>query len=130
MGINDITRRLAAWTACVAILFAALAPSISQAVSLSKGDTWTEICSVAGIKLIKVSSDQAIPSDLATQDSSHFKHCPFCSTHPATLALLPTAGFALPSLAIRDTYPPLFFQSPRPLQVWAAAQSRGPPSQA
>ncbi|MEG1323955.1 MAG: DUF2946 domain-containing protein, partial [Janthinobacterium sp.] len=50
------TRRFAAWIACFAILLAALAPSISQAVANAKqesGSGWAEICSVAGIRFVQ-----------------------------------------------------------------------------
>jgi hypothetical protein len=126
MVMKTITRRFAAWIACFAMLFAALAPSVSHAMSAARGDTWTEVCSAAGIKLVKAIDAQADTAD-ADQAPVHLEHCPFCATHPASVALLPGSAWSVPLIAGRDTYPPLFFQSPRRLAAWTPAQSRAPP---
>jgi hypothetical protein len=123
MVMHTITRRFAAWIACFAILFAALAPSISHAMAAARGDAWTEICSTAGIKLVKADD----PAD-AQPASSHLEHCPFCATHPSSLSLLPGSAQSMPLLQGRDTHPSLFFQSPSPLAIWTLAQSRAPPA--
>lgn len=129
MGMKRITRRFAAWIACFAILFAALAPSISHAVSVSRGDTWAEICSsVGGTKFVKVSVGQDAIADPATQDVVHLEHCPFCATHAGSFALPPNAGFVIPLIETQDTHPFLFLQSPHPLAIWSVAQSRAPPA--
>jgi hypothetical protein len=130
MGMKKITRRFAAWIACFAILFAALAPSISHAVSASRGQSWTEICSVAGTKFVKMSDDQGGTSDPVSKKSLHLEHCPFCAMHAGSFALLSRVGFAIPLIETQDTHPSLFFQSPHPLPIWTAAQSRAPPAQA
>ncbi len=125
--MHTTTRRFAAWIACLAILFAALAPSVSHAMAASRGDAWTEICSAAGIKLIKASDGQGDPAETPTA-SSHLEHCPFCATHPSTVSLLPASGWSMPLLNGRDTHPSLFFQAPSPLAIWTLAQSRAPPA--
>lgn len=127
MGMTLITRRFAAWLAAFAILFAALAPSISHALSAARGETWAEICSTGGAKLVKVSVGQDGTSIPATGKSFHFEHCPFCITHGGSFALLPGAGIALPLPEAQNFRPFLFYQSPRPLPIWTAAQSRAPP---
>jgi hypothetical protein len=128
--MNQITRRLAAWIACFAILFAALAPSISHAVSASRSQSWAEICSVDGARFVKVSDGQDGTSAPSSKTSLHLEHCPFCATHAASFALPPAAGMTIPLIDMPDTYPPLFFQSPHPLPIWTTAQSRAPPAQA
>ena len=125
MVMHTTIRRFAAWIACFAILFAALAPSVSHAMAAARGDTWTEICSAAGIKMVKVED-----SADAKQTSRHLEHCPFCATHPAPVALLPSSAGSMPLLEGRDTHPSLFFQSPSPLAIWTLAQSRAPPAAA
>lgn len=125
--MKRITRHFAAWIACFAMLFAALAPSISHAVSLSQGETWAEICSVGGTKFVKVDGDANPVADLASESSIHVEHCPFCSTHGGSFAVLPSAGFTIPLIESQDSYPFLFFQSPHPLAIWTSAQSRAPP---
>lgn len=127
MVFPSIIRRLAAWITCLAILFAALAPSISQAMAASSGGAWTEICSAAGITLVKVADGRGDPVD-APASSSHLEHCPFCATHPSAVDLLPGSLWSIPLLKGRDTHPSLFFQSPTPLAIWTLAQSRAPPA--
>ena len=123
MGMSKITRRLIAWIACCTMLFGALAPSIAQAMSASRGEVWAEVCGVAGPKLVKTSADPV------KQQTLHVAHCPFCVPHADAFAL-PPPGTAL-SVATLDapaSHPFLFYQSPRPLAIWSTAQSRAPPS--
>lgn len=122
--MKKITRCCAAWIACFAVLFAALAPSISHAVAVSRGESWAEICGVGGAKLVKVADDPL------TQASAHLEHCPFCATHAASFALPPGAGVAIALIETQEPHPFLFLQSSRPLSIWIAAQSRAPPAHA
>ena len=128
--MKSATRRFAAWIACLAVLFAALSPPIFHALSAARGETWAEICSTGGAKLVKISGGEGATSDPATGPSSHLEHCPFCATHGGSLALLPGASVAAPLLDVQNSHPFLFYQSPRPLPIWTAAQSRAPPAQA
>jgi hypothetical protein len=127
MGMTNITRRFAAWIACIAMLFAALAPSMSQAMSALPGDTWTEICSTSGSKFVKVTSGTDDASHPAKHKAVHVEHCPLCATHAGSFALPPSAGFTIPLIETQETHPLLFFQAPHPLAIWTAAQSRAPP---
>jgi hypothetical protein len=127
MGMNKVTRRFAAWIACFAILFAALAPSISHAMAASFGETWAEICSVAGPKLVKVAIDETVSADPMSEKITHFEHCPFCATHGGSFALLSGSSISIPQLEPVSTHPFLFFQAPSPLPIWTSAQSRAPP---
>lgn len=119
--MNAVTRRLVAWIACLSMLFGALAPSIAHAMASANGDAWTEVCSTAGTKLVKVG---AAP---AKQPTLHVEHCPFCATHATPFALLPGAPVSIAVLDLPETRPFLFLRSPRPLSVWTTAQSRAPP---
>ncbi|MFZ4876344.1 DUF2946 domain-containing protein [Janthinobacterium sp. Mn2066] len=128
--MTSITRRLAAWIACFAILLSALAPSISQAVAHAKqesGSGWVEICSMAGIRFVKVEADQ---SGIGQPDGKAMQmaQCAFCSMHAGSVGLPPTS----PVLPLRidvgtAMQPALYYQSPNPLFVWSTAQSRAPP---
>ncbi len=105
------------------MLFGALAPSLAQAMSASRGEVWAEVCGVAGPKLIKTGADPV------KQQTAHLEHCPFCDTHGASLALLPpAASLSVAMLAAPAGHPFLFYQSPRPLSIWTTAQSRAPPA--
>ncbi|WP_317203354.1 DUF2946 domain-containing protein [Janthinobacterium sp.] len=127
--MKNITRRFAAWLACFAMLFAALAPSISHAVSASRGETFAEICGVAGAKLVQTATAEGAASIPLTQKSMQFEHCPLCAPHAGSFALPPSAALVVPLLEQQDSHPFLFFQSPRPLTIWTVAQSRAPPAQ-
>jgi hypothetical protein len=135
MGMNKAARRFTAWIACFAILLASLAPSISYAVAASANPNLSEfeICSIAGLKLIKV-ADKVTDSRAPTKPSApagtatHSEHCPFCFTHAGSFGLLPTAVFSLPVASKSPLPPALLYQAPRPLFMWTAAQSRAPPA--
>jgi hypothetical protein len=122
--MTRLTRRCVAWIACFAMLFAALAPSLAQAMSASRGEAWAEICSVSGPKFVKASPD----ADSVKQQTMHLEHCPFCATHADTAALLPLPSLAIAALATPASHPFLFFRAPRPLSIWTTAQSRAPPA--
>ncbi|MGK5073895.1 DUF2946 domain-containing protein [Janthinobacterium sp. ZB1P44] len=131
MGMTLFTRRFAAWIACFAILLAALAPSISQAVANAKqesGSGWAEICSVAGIRFVQVDDDGAADGKSGGK-AMQMEHCAFCSTHAGSVGL-PPASPVLPLLVASGTaiFPALYYRSPAPLFIWSAAQSRAPPN--
>ena len=130
MGMHTLTRRCAAWIACFAILLAALAPSISQAIANAKqqsGSGWAEICSVAGIRFVQV-DDGASDGGKSDGKAMQMEHCAFCSTHAGSVGLPPSP--VLPLLVASGTaiFPALYYQSPAPLFIWSTAQSRAPPA--
>lgn len=128
MGMKNITRRFAAWLACFAILFAALAPTVSHALELrsNPASPWAEVCGADGLKLSKPADDAGSRSP--SNAGLHLEHCPFCYTHAGTFGLPPSASLILPVAAGKAIAPALFYQSPRPLFIWNTAQSRAPPS--
>ncbi|MET0961280.1 MAG: DUF2946 domain-containing protein [Noviherbaspirillum sp.] len=129
--MNTLTRRCAAWAACLAILMAALAPSISHALSVSRGAdiAWMEVCSTSGLKFVEAaaSQDEAAPSS-SSDSMTQSAHCPFCSTHAASFCLPPAAVGAFPIAGNARMMPFLFYQAPGPQFIWSGALSRGPPS--
>ena len=133
MGMTLFTRRFAAWIACFAILLAALAPSISQAVASAKqesGSGWAEICSVAGVRFVQlVQAGDGAADEKSGDKVMQMEHCAFCSTHAGSVGLPPTSP-VLPLLVASGTaiFPSLYYQSPAPLFIWSTAQSRAPPS--
>jgi hypothetical protein len=101
----------------------ALAPAVSQAVSLAKhGQGFAmEICSADGMKMqIQLQSeDQA--------DRAEAQPCPYCITHSAvTPALNTNLTFQAPQTF--SLLPQLFYQSPSPLAVWLTPPSAAPPT--
>lgn len=127
MGMNLTTRWLAAWIACFAILFAALAPSVSHALGAARGDLWTEVCSPGGARMVKVGMDQSGEGTQASAASTAFEHCSFCAMHGGGSGVPPGEAIVVQFLAVNKLRPILFYQAPRPLPIWTVAQSRAPP---
>lgn len=118
-------KRLIHWIAAAAIAMSALAPAVSQAVSLVKGGHGfaMEICSVDGSKIqIDIQGDD---QELANQ----MQPCPYCVTHSdITPAFNTNLTFEAPQSF--TLLPQLFYQSPKPLSVWVTPPSAAPPVQA
>ena len=124
--MNFRKNRLIHWIAAIAIAMSALAPAVSQAVSLAKhGQGFTmEICSAEGNKL-QVNVQDEEQTDIA--DSK--QPCPYCVTHDDVTPVLNT-NFNFQAPHNFALFPKLFYQSPKPLAVWFAPPSTAPPAQA
>ena len=123
--MNFHKNRLVHWIAAIAIAMSALAPAVSQAVSLAKhGQGFVmEICSADGNKMqIQVQGDEQEVAEQA-------QPCPYCvAQNSITPAFNTNLTFAAPnSFAL---LPKLFYQSPKPLAVWVTPPSAAPPTQA
>lgn len=122
--------RCTVWIACFTILLASLAPSISHAVAAATGDSnsWIEICTVAGNKLVNVDTSHNHQTPAPADKATHLEHCPFCLNHAVSTVLPPEADFVVPVIEGSHVLPSLFYQASRPLFAWAAAQPRAPPA--
>jgi hypothetical protein len=124
--MNFRKNRLIHWIAALAIAMSALAPAVSQAVSLAKhGQGFAmEICAADGAK-----SQISIQSPEGAELAESVQPCPYCITHAAiTPAFNTNLTFQAPqTLAL---LPQLFYQSPKPLAVWVTPPSAAPPTQA
>ena len=123
--MNFRKNRLIHWIAALAIAMSALAPAVSQAVSLAKhGQGFAmEICAADGTKLqINIQGEDQT-------DRAEAQPCPYCIAHTAiTPAFNTNLTFQAPqTLAL---LPQLFYQSPKPLAVWVTPPSAAPPAQA
>ncbi|OWF66029.1 hypothetical protein B6A14_09810 [Polynucleobacter hirudinilacicola] len=120
--MNVHKNRLVHWIAAIAIAMSALAPAVSQAVSLAQhGQGFAmEICSVDGSKIqINVQGEDQEVAEQA-------QPCPYCvAQNSITPAFNTNLTFAAPnSFAL---LPRLFYQSPKPLAVWVTPPSAAPP---
>jgi hypothetical protein len=123
--MNFRKHRLVHWIAAIAIAMSALAPAVSQALSLAKhGEGFTmEICSANGHQMqITVQADEKEVAEQA-------QPCPCCvAQNSITPAFNTNLTFQAPqTLAL---LPQLFYQSPKPLAVWVTPPSAAPPVQA
>ena len=108
----------------MAIAMSALAPAVSQAVSLAKGGHGfaMEICSADGSKM-------KLDVQIDDEAGISMQSCPYCVTHAnITPAFNTNLTFAAPSSFA--LLPNLFYQSPKPLAVWVTPPSAAPPTQA
>ena len=124
--MNFHANRLIHWIAALAIAMSALAPAVSQAVSLAKhGQGFVmEICSADGSQ-----SQIHIQLEDKTELTDSAKPCPYClAQNSITPAFNTSLTFQAPqTLAL---LPQLFYQSPKPLAVWVTPPSAAPPTQA
>jgi len=118
--------RLIHWIAAASILMSAIAPAVSQAVSVAQNGQGfaMEICAADGTK-----SQISIQSPEQAELTESIQPCPYCIAHTAiTPAFNTNLTFQAPqSLAL---LPQLFYQSPKPLAVWVTPPSAAPPTQA
>jgi hypothetical protein len=122
--MNFHKNRLVHWITAIAIAMSALAPAVSQAVSLAQhGQGFAmEICSTDDNKMkISVQSDEIEVAEQA-------QPCPYCvAQNTITPAFNTNLTFAAPSSFA--LLPKLFYQSPKPLTVWVTPPSAAPPTQ-
>lgn len=119
------TRRLLLWIAALAVLMAALAPAVAQALVSGNGAAWVEVCTAQGARWISV-DDAGDPS--TTKAMHGLEHCPYCSLQLPTADLPPTPPAALPAPVRVAAFPPAFAAAPRTLHAWVSAQPRAPPT--
>ena len=118
-------RKLVHWIAALAILVSALAPAVSQALSLaSNGQGFVvEICTTNGTKMTQVIGDEE-----STPSAAMSGHCPYCVIQP--LYFLPEVyvhEFVAPqSYGTLDTRA---YQAPTLSSAWLILPTRAPPSQ-
>lgn len=117
-------RRLTTWLAALAILFAALAPSLSHALASASGSDWIEVCTIQGSKWIATGEDG---SERGPASAHVLDHCPYCSVHAPTLGLPPANDSVQPPSRRAHEVPLAFLAAPRTLHAWVSAQPRAPP---
>ncbi|HTP71471.1 MAG TPA: DUF2946 domain-containing protein [Burkholderiaceae bacterium] len=125
MRSRRATRLLTSWIAALAILMAALAPSISHALATKGASTWVQICSAWGAAWVQPhdGSGGAPPPN----KPHSFDHCPYCSlqAHAFAIPAAPTAR--VPVASPRRTPPNSDLAAPCTRYAWVGAQPRAPP---
>ena len=117
------------WIACIAIFLAALAPTVSRALTVASGLAVPslEICSVAGgMTMLPATLSTDAPD--TSKGSMRMVDCPCCSMHAATLDIPPTSLVLVSGEILTGLLPLLFYQSATPLFAWTPVQPRGPPA--
>lgn len=126
-----LTKRtlLQTWLAILAVLFAAVAPSISHALAAPAvsipSSLLMQICTVDGVMEMAAGAD---PKKSGMDPVVHaFEHCPYCSTHAGSFALLPGAALNFAVSGGHEVFPPLYYRAPAPLFLWSSGNPRAPP---
>ena len=122
-----VHRKLASWIGCLAILIAAVAPTIAHALHRGARLSWVEVCSALGPKLVKVDAS-ADPSAPAPIQERQAEHCAYCSLHASSILLPPQVIVATLLLVLLFEVSRISLSGTGPRYAWAAPQSRAPPS--
>lgn len=134
--IGVISIRFASWIAIAAILFAALAPTVSHAF-LAKNTPqtlWQELCTAQGSKLVATEID---PGTADSQPASpaqdnvgiHFEHCPYCFSHAGSVGLPPaTTAFLFVATGKPAQLTAIYIAPVLPFYQQSANPPQAPPS--
>jgi hypothetical protein len=127
MGLTSASRRFAAGLALLAMLLAALAPTLTHALAAANDQhvRWTAVCTADGARLVPVPTDaDGVPRSPKPHQA---EHCPYCAPQAPDAASPPAPVCVVPVVFAADPVPVLFLLAPRPLFAWATAQPRAPP---
>jgi len=121
-------RLAAAWIAALAVLLAAVAPTVSRAVASDSLTAWSEVCTENGARWVDTETGGQRSASLPAGDSSGWDHCAYCvlQHHAADLPPAPQVPALQPPTPFAH-YLVAFAHSPRTLFAWSQARPRGPP---
>lgn len=123
-------RRIISWVAIAAVLFAALAPTLSHVFPVKNmpQTLWQKLCTAQGTKLLASNTQNEPLQDSAPgKVGMHFEHCPYCFTHAGSVGLVFDNNPVIAKTAFSFHFPRLFYQSPYPLFAWVSSSPRAPP---
>jgi hypothetical protein len=129
MFLSRLQRRISAWVALLALVWGALAPTVTQAmVGGSERAEWLEVCSVSGMLWVKADTGEvaAHPPEGSLPADSGAQHCPWCTLHGGGAGLPPGQSVLEPTPRLSEQ-PLALFEAPRATAPWTPAQSRAPP---
>jgi len=121
MRLSDKRNVLHLWIAILALLFSAIAPSISHAMSAAKNVPGLELCTVDGVKA---------PQGKSLSDAivHAFEHCPYCAAQATPPSLPAPSAWHFPRPTAQQIFPALYYHAPAPLFAWSTAHPRAPPA--
>lgn len=123
MRLRRPARLVATWLATLALLLAALAPTLTHALAGTKAAAaWIEVCSAEGSRWLP-----AADHDGGRTSAHTLEHCPYCSLQSDLPLLPPAPPLALPPALAAMPVRAAFLSASRTLHAWATAQPRAPP---
>lgn len=113
------------WIAAAMLLFSALAPSLTSFVGSHAAQTWIEVCTSTGTKLVPMDAEED-----SEQHSMHTGvHCPYCRIQQDLPAIAHAPNvLVLAEGSVRGIPLPPELTPPFTAAVWPAHRSRAPPS--
>jgi len=126
--------RSARWLVLLTLALALLAPTLSQALALARGEVvvWSQICRSSQVSPRAAQASFLDKTSQAQREQAQhegvFQHCPFCALHGQDLAPPPApSSAALLPPDLRQAMPERFYSAPQSAHAWAPPQSRAPP---
>lgn len=113
--------------AFIAIVMAALAPSISRWVASNASDAWpglASMCTASGLSLL--GSGVSLDGDDAPRGSGAMDACDYCPLLAGAALLLLVFAILFPAV-LASAVPAFRSGSHRPSSIFPGLQSRGPP---
>jgi hypothetical protein len=120
------------------VLLGALAPTVSRWLHHGGAGAITplallEVCMTREGGPSTIVTKQVANTPLGERNAPagevHVDHCPFCLMHGDGHGMAPPSALAaLPPSRLSHALPSLFLSAPRPLNAWATALARAPPS--
>lgn len=83
MRLGSWLHRRLAWLALAAMVFGALAPSVSKLLTASSGVIWVEVCSASGTRWVALGGSDTPRDDAPTASDQHCGYCVLQQHSPA-----------------------------------------------
>ena len=126
MRLHRLGRKISSWMALVAIVMAAIAPTISHALQGEGTTGWIELCSALGSRWVRPGNLNAGTDSPPVSALHAVEHCPYCSLQSVALAS-PPAAVGVNLLSLKFEPPAAAAAALRAPAAWRSAQPRGPP---
>jgi Protein of unknown function (DUF2946) len=113
------------WMAGFAVLFAALAPTVSAALQGADVSGWGEVCTAQASQWNGAGPDSQ-KRELPPTSIHIFEHCPYCSIHASGMGM-PPSGLLLSAISLSHAKQSYDVQTAPSRRLWSYALLRGPP---
>lgn len=125
-----VHRKAVAWLGILAVLVAALAPTVSRALANNHAlpAALMALCTAQGIKVVDVGAARDKQGPVEHQ-RSRLEHCPLCLLQAAGAAPLPAMTPTIAPPPGEPLAPSAFLFAARPQFAWSPTRARGPPAQ-
>lgn len=124
-----VHRKAVAWLGILAVLVAALAPTVSRALVSNRvlPAALMALCTAQGIKVVDIGDVRGKQPPIEHQ-RSRLEHCPLCLLQAAGAAPLPAMTPVIAAMQGKPVAPPAFLFAARPQFAWGPTRARDPPT--